>query len=85
MMHEKLICDCDQKLQVAKNIHLRRVSTVYQEQNTAKAFSGPILLLPSRNQTPLFIPKAAGEKKNFFFSFFFNLELFKQILKVCLC
>ena len=46
LVHEKLICDCDQKLQVAKNIHLRRVSTVYQEQNTAKAFSGPILLLP---------------------------------------
>lgn len=65
-----LICDCDQKLQVAKNTHLRRVSVVYQEQNTAKACSGPILLLQSRRQTPFFIPKAAGEKKFFSLVFF---------------
>lgn len=71
LVHEKLICDCDQKLQVAKNTHLRRVSVVYPEQNTAKAFSSPVLLLQSRNQTPFFIPKAAGEKKNFFSLVFF--------------
>lgn len=65
LVHEKLIYDCDQKLQVAKNTHLRRVSVVYQEQNTAKAFSSPVLLVQSRNQTPFFIPKA-GEKKIFF-------------------
>lgn len=70
LVHEKLICDCDQKLQVAKNTHLRRVSVVYQEQNRAKACSGPILLLQSRRQTPFFIPKAAGEKKNFSLVFF---------------
>ena len=57
LVHEKLICDCDQKLQVTKN--------------TAKAFSSPILLLQSRNQTPFFIPKAPGEKKNFFSLVFF--------------
>lgn len=70
LVHEKLICDCDQKLQVAKNTHLRRVSVVYQEQNRAKACSGPILLLQSRRQTPFFIPKAAGEKKIFSLVFF---------------
>ena len=70
LVHEKLICDCDQKLQVAKNTHLRRVSVVYQEQNRAKACSGPILLLQSRRQTPFFIPKAAGEKKFFSLVFF---------------
>ena len=70
LVHEKLICDCDQKLQVAKNTHLRRVSVVYQEQNRAKACSGPILLLQSRRQTPFFIPEAAGEKKNFSLVFF---------------
>lgn len=28
LVHEKLICDCDQKLQVAKNIH-REESVLY--------------------------------------------------------
>lgn len=70
LVHKKLICDCDQELQVAKNFHQKK-SRCYipGTKCKAKVFSSAILLLPSRNHTPCFFPKAAGEKNPFFILF----------------
>lgn len=74
LVHEKLICDCDQELQVTKNtVHEEHAG--YQAQNTE--------LQPSVTRPEIthhsFVLKQQGKIHPLFFS---NLELFEQISEI---
>lgn len=83
LVHEKLICDCDKKLQVAKNIHRKESVLCTKEQNTELKPSAALFYYCHQEiiHHSLFL-KQQGENLSLFF---FNVELFEQILEVCLC
>lgn len=63
LVHEKLICDCDQKLQVAKNIH--PVEPVLCTRNKIQQKPSAVLFYYC-HQEITHHSKAAGEKKIFY-------------------